>query len=254
MTTYRPALSALALLSVFALTGAKGEGCGGSYEPEPEPGPCGTGAHLETICLMECYESSEPGGEGGCTETCAPTCVPDDDCPPGTFAAVICDEPISSSSDSAGAPCLGDDCAEPPQEGCRTECVPVDTCPAGYDEQWVCDDTLSGPNEEPAAPADCLEGDCAEPPPPEDCWLQCVPVDDPCGPGMHEEWVCEPLPAPSGADEEPVPPPEDCYAVCVPDGDCPPGSPVIEVCTDDGQGGLDCWTECDDTEPPAEAS
>jgi len=253
MKTYRPAISAVALISLFALTGAKAEGCGGSVEIDPAPGPCGPSAHLEDICLMECYESSEPGGTGGCTETCEPTCVPDDDCPPGTVAELICDEPLSS--DSSGAPCLGgEDCAEPLPEDCRTECVPVGECGPGYEEQWVCGgESVSGPGDEPVPPpGDCFDSDCAEPPGPEDCWLECVPVDT-CGPGFHEEWVCDPMPAPSDSADEPAPPPEDCYSACVPDL-CPPDVPVIEVCTIDEYGELICWTECADPELPDSAS
>jgi hypothetical protein len=177
MKTYRPVLSALALISVFALTGAKGEGCGGTAEPEPEPGPCGEAAHLETVCLMECYESSE--GEGGCFETCEATCVPDDDCPPGTFPIEICDEPLSSSGDSAGAPCLADDCAEPPPEYCRFECLPVDPCGPGLHQETVCEPSVSAPSGSGDEPA----------PLPEECYEICVP-DDECPPGSHVIEVC----------------------------------------------------------------
>ena len=79
-----------------------------------------------------------------------------------------------------------------------------------------------------------------------------MPIDA-CGPGTHEEWVCDapvpleepPCPDPNDC-EPPPPPPEECFPVCVPDGgECPPELPATMACDENG-----CVQTCG--EPPPE--
>ena len=101
---------------------------------------------------------------------------------------------------------------------CVQECVP-ETCPDGTVPEWVCEG-IAHPGD------DCGGGG--------ECYLTCVPA-DPCGPGEHEEWVCEEgpvyFPDPACDDCAMPPPPEECFPICVPD-ECPPGQVEVIVCED----------------------
>ena len=229
MKTNRTLVGALALVSFFALTAAKGQGCGGTVEtaPQPEPAPCAQGYHLQDVCTDDCQyvsssDSSTSSGSGSGAsadcgpQTCEQTCVPDDACPDGTVEQTVCDTPVVSS-DSSTATGSGTGCAE--GTGC-------------------------------AVPS----------PSPDNCWTECVPA-SPCDAGYHEEQQCDPQPlsdppsGSAGSGDQPTDPNGECYSVCVPDT-CPDGTYEQTVC----DGGVvsgpqpdcgdadcaveSCWIEC----------
>ncbi len=117
----------------------------------------------------------------------------------------------------------GDGCSgggTPPDPGPDPE--PTE-CPPDHYLEVVCDG--HDPN--------CPEGDPGHP---GDCYEICVPIDDPCGPGMYEDWICEEIYppgiclSPEGCDPEPI---VECYPICVPDEDpCGPGYHEEWICED----------------------
>jgi hypothetical protein len=148
---------------------------------------------------------------------------------------------------------------------CEAQCVPDGQCPAGTEEQWTC---LDAPI---AAPA--CDGVGCPPPPPSDCYLECIRP-NPCNDGFHEEWICgvstsvavsTSVSSGGGIPMVPPPAPEPCSLTCVPDSFCPPGTVEQTTCSGSsstgtsGAGGYGgepfpvdpaCWTECVTVEPP----
>lgn len=162
-------------------------------------------------------------------------------------------------------------------------------CPDGTIAQWTCGHGSDCGNTPPPVcdcplPPDCPPGAncpipdiacvCDEPPPPEDCVLECVPVTNICPAGFHNEVVCDPAePPPPPMDpndpstpfpgamggSEPSYPGGSCSEVCVPDNACPPGTVQQTVCSGGGMIPTDpadpatpppppqedaCWNEC----------
>jgi len=285
--------------AMVVLTGANGEGCSapgetdGGTEPS-EPNPCEPGTHLELICddhpcdddgvvspgdddgVVSNHGGDGPGLDGGGLpgENCYEECVPDEVCPPGTQEELICAEPMPY-------PDCGPDeefCDAPPPpepgEDCFIECVPIDDCGPGFYQEWVCEDYAGGDPGDPdgAVPLSmpCYEDEYCEPPPPEECFPICLPIDD-CGPGSHEEFICDEPPGltcDSDADCSPdgdavciegvcdfiLAGPEGeegggisepfCDVICVPDdGGCPPDAEPIMIC-EEWDGWVECWEEC----------
>lgn len=185
------------------------------------------------------------GSGGGGTGGGEPQPPPPEPCPPGYHVELVC-------YDSG--------CNDPPE--CIEECVPDNTCADGSEPILVC----GGP---PEPGCNGMEGEDCDPqsdpndptmPPPDDCWLECPPVDV-CGPGYYEEWICDDGGVqgggqePDGGMDEPVcngmdcpPPPEpNCYPVCLPLDVCPPGYHEEFICY--GGGGSD---PNDPNQPPYE--
>ena len=212
----------LAVPAVFFLTGAKGNGCGGTVEPPPEPQVhCPAGYHVETFCEDDVTPVvSDSNGE----PQSQPSCV--------------------GSGTQAHPTCIGPE----PEPGCHQECVPDDdVCPPGTELQEECVGSASY----------CIDSDSGDSycePSEEECFVSCVPI---CPDGTQLEYVCsnddEPEPPPlsgsgdSGSESgmaEPLP--GDCDWQCIPASSC------YEVCVDsadpDGAGDL-CWIECSEEEP-----
>jgi hypothetical protein len=233
----RGSTAAVGMAALFILMGAKGEGCFG-----------GGGG----------------GGEGGGD----PEPPPPAECPPGMHAELVCDDHgcdddpwmDDGPNEGGGAEASWYDDQPPTVPGdCEEICVPDDVCPEGSYEELVCN---GGPEPPPPtgggggiclSPEGCGQG--GEPGYPdypdqgweEECFSVCVPYDE-CGPGHHEEWVCEepepypgPCLSPGGCQGEPGDPgPEECFPICVPDGEiCPPGMEPDSQCDEYG-----CWEEC----------
>lgn len=238
--TKRAPLLVFGLLAAF-LTGADGNGCDIDQTPEPPPQPSTSGGgegfcpldhHIEVICDDAPMGNPPPqqGGGGGM---------------PG---------PWNEMTTVGGGP-------PPPTPGgsCVEVCVPDGMCPPGHDEVWICDDEpCPGEGASPNFPHEvCLDPNgCFEEP--GQCYPTCVPS-DPCGPGAHEEYVCEwaeppmtepPFPCldPNGcAPPEPTEPPmEVCTSICVDDELCGPGMHEEWECPGDGmgQGMNDCFSTC----------
>jgi hypothetical protein len=124
MKTNRTLVGTVALFSLFSLMGAKGQGCGGGVDPQPDPIVCGPGFHLEDTCFTRCavpVEADSASAPSACDETCGEQqCVPDSVCPDGSMEETVCGEPIYSSSDSSTG-CYDSaetDCVEPPPKDC----------------------------------------------------------------------------------------------------------------------------------------
>jgi hypothetical protein len=238
-------LSVAVVASLFVLAGAKGEGCGGGDETGGTSGGGGP----------------EPGL-----------------CPDGYHLEEVCE--VVAFADPS------EDCHEP-DPTCWLECVPDAVCPPDTYESLVC----GGPQPlEPGKdrrgeigfmPCDAEQESCVEPPP-DECWIECVPFDS-CGPGYEELWICEdPAILEEGGDDgregrgrrprfdrdrdgrfdrdrprfdrdrprgdEDPSYPDPCYAICVPA--CDDGLVSQEICeayVEDGEGGgvwEECWDEC----------
>lgn len=282
--------------AMVVLTGANGEGCsppgdpGDPVDPPVEPpNPCEPGTHLELICEphpCDDYPVVHHGEEGGdqepghpgepIDENCFEACVPDDVCPEGTQEQLICIEPMPYPDEPVCIQENGEPCDDvpppppPPEEECFVECVPIDDCGPGFYQEWICEGYVEGDPGDPDGDAplsmpcyDDDDGNC-EPPPPEECYPICLPVDE-CGPGFHEEFICEEPPQPppepcdpdgnceepqNGGGEDPgdIGPddPTDpfCEAICVPDDPaCPPGSEPVMIC-EEWEDFVECWEEC----------
>lgn len=187
------------------------------------------------------------GGSGGGSGGGGPVEPPPEPCPDGTHLDVVC-------YDSG--------CNDPPQ--CYEECVPDGECGPDTEPVVVC----GGGGMVPPDPG-CDDGaNCAQPltypepnpdaPPPDDCWVECHPIDN-CGPGFYEEWVCEDGNGSGGmGPDQPVcngmdcPPPEPlCYPICVPIDSCGPGYHEEWVCwgSGGGSGGSSGGGQDDSSEP-----
>lgn len=274
----------LAIGGLFVLTGANGGGCGGggSDDGNDDDGSggasleCPPGSHNETVCdpnNVFCWEECVPDQEGcppdtilqyecpdvptdcgdpsqqDCGGECYPVCVPISPCGPDSHEEWICNEPAYPM----------ESCDEPPP-GCYPICVPNDQCGPGMHEEWVCEDNPMLPDDPmgncyPICVPDpvCQPGFheeivCSDPMDPNgdpmipegECIVTCVP-DQVCAPGFHEEIVCEPVEGdPMGGNMG-----DYCYTTCVPDEVmCPPETMPVQVCVDDGMGGVTCWIEC----------
>ena len=162
------------------------------------------------VVLTGCPDGDGGGGTGGGEPPPPPACEP------GFHLETICDDV-----------CNG---------GCHDECVPDEQqCPDGTEPVFTC----------AAQDMPVCQGEGCPEPPPDQCWFECVPVDE-CGPGWHTEWVCEPQPEPlPGGGDDGVAPPEECWPTCVPDEPyCPPGSHPEEVCYTEGGDAIWCQVEC----------
>ncbi len=191
---------AFPLQALLALAGVTG--CDGVVQndlpPEPLPYVCAEGSHLETVCEAgdsPGCESYAPDGQyliapcEGVPSRCFDQCVPDV-CPAGSVAQEICVVPEPIPSCPPGAECAsacapGSDCVEvwTAPVACHFECVPapVDPCGEGFHSEHVC--AIPVGSEQACAP----EEPC--PPPPVDCFEQCVP-DSECPEGTHPVTQC----------------------------------------------------------------
>ncbi|WP_437834146.1 hypothetical protein [Sorangium sp. So ce1153] len=244
----------IALSALVVLTGAKGQGCGGSDEPPTPPAPdCGPGFHWDTVC-----SPCEIG------EMCEERCVPDSDCPPGWLEQTVCGGTTTAGvggwTGDAGRP------APPVDPGCWTECVPPRPfCPPGTIEQTVCSGSSSttGGGGWGSASGSGVGGgfDGAMPAPPGECWTECVPQEPYCPPGTRPQTTCDDVSttvsvgvgtggtggsggwAPTGgagawdgSDSDSAgmaapPLPGNCWTDCVPDQPyCPPGTRPQTTC------------------------
>ena len=144
-------------------------------------------------------------------------------CEPGFHLEPVCTFEGCAESDDPTA------CREPQ---CEDTCVPDQACPEGTVEQLVC----SEPQPVDDSGVDC-EGDyCEPPPPPEDCWLECLPI-EPCPPDMIAQEICLP------DDGDPTTA-EPCRIECLPALVCAPGEHAETVCTDGPEGETLCETLC----------
>ena len=209
--------------AIFALMGAKGDGCGGETDPsqptEPPGEICGPGEHLELICDDDCSDHGEPewgssvtvGSGGGYGDGMT------------TTGSGGYDEPMTVStvgSGGYGEPMTTTGSGYPGDPGdCYEICVPDNVCGEGFYEELVCEGWCEeGPNV-------CLDPEgCQDELPPdecyEECWSECLPVDA-CGPGFIEDWICEGSEPTICFDPEGCPPMDgggdDCYPICIPD-------------------------------------
>jgi hypothetical protein len=203
----------IGIFALVALTGAKGQGCGGGDDEtgttDPPPVACPEGSHLELVCDHGCadgwYGDDDIGYGSGSTGSGGPNMG------------------SSGSGYDPGAPPI-----EPTGE-CQEICVPDDVCPEGSYEQIVC-----GGYSEPNQGGLCLDPNGCdpqlEPPPVEECYSVCMPY-EPCGSGGEGYVVCDDW---------------GCWEECG-WNECPPGSEPFVECDEYG-----CWETCfgDDDVPP----
>lgn len=206
----------VAAAALMFLAGASDEeGCGGEPPPPPPPA-CEEGYHIDTVCEPACDDYLAEGEDyPGCdVYNCYDTCVPDEDCPEGTYPQWVCyDEEVPVDCG------MGEDCGGG-GTGCYLECIPADPCGPGFHEEWICGGDPGLPEPLPGEP-DGMD----EPLPPEECYLTCVP--DGCPPGTIEQTICTDV---MPSDDPMIPPEEECWTECVPEESCPPGTHPEEVC------------------------
>lgn len=218
----------VAVAAVFVLTGAKGNGCGGSESEPPVEPPvivdCAEGFHLETICEDSC--------DGQCTEEC----VPDSACPEGSYEEWVCG-PVALELGMPDCDPDGEGCVPPPPapEECWLACTPIDPCGPDAHEEWICEGVVEPDPSDPDQPVS------------EACYPICV-SNTVCEPGYHEEWFCDGVVDEENGGGGQADDPSGCYPACVPDL-CPPDTYETTVCEGwDGEGEPPpqdlCWTEC----------